>query len=830
MQRGMSFLEWMLFIALMGGAGILVVLYVNPDIQENISEGITSLTESAQHQAVQCSDIEVYPVSCIVSDSDVQVILSQEDASSTSGIVFQFETPTGIRTIEKSQSESSFMFTDSALLGATEVAVASIHGDEQCPWSTKTIACTSADMANEGICALREAHWIVDGTQSNQAYLSSDSEAHIEATGLCQNVPVNVSIYSVGTGSALTIISSRLITLDGHEASFDWAPSSAGQFLFKASTLVNITSVSSQTLQVQNITNLGDSYVLTRGHSFCTGNGNDKDYLYNLNVSIWDTPHGETFEARRSDGKLLRKSFSSESFMSGVPNALDAEYSITPTCGGATVTYTISNPSSDYKSLAGISFNVDGIMQTTSGTVHLNRIYYSEGYLPLDQGETIFLDNIYPLHAYSPVIVHADSDFAVGSSFAYPFLDYEDFVTVQLEKVTSGEQSGSWRHRYYNLKAQSYDSEEGLVSFSGQRIAPGETRTYTLYIRFTEPRYYILTLEPYKTYFNNLYGPVTYTKNLDPVFGTQMGGPGQVSSENPRGYWTDQSRRIDLLGWQPFVDYLIDTAKDLGFSRVLIWNPSGLYDDSICTVQHGPDSSCNYPSAFMDFDPSAELTKAELSRLNAAGVQLGFWWGRSSQIPTPNVWNPVTIVDADYDTGEHTSFLHGQLSKAQSLGARLIGMDSFNNMKNVDKYSWVKEMREQSGNQILFTHEPAGSDIFTTVMAQFVRADGYNDLPDEIKSPNVLAKYLHDNKAEIQIWIRDSDQLDEEYITRLMKWGYTPVIMQNNGGSINFDDEISEFDQEPYECNDGKDNDGKGRADFPYDPECVSTDDENEAS
>jgi hypothetical protein len=112
---------------------------------------------------------------------------------------------------------------------------------------------------------------------------------------------------------------------------------------------------------------------------------------------------------------------------------------------------------------------------------------------------TAFLDWPYPSMVYSPVIVAHDSVFAAGSALHYSQLSpgYRNTVKPLLERVISGPQTGTWRHRYHEFTEDVGGCNGGTINAT---IPPGEKREYTISVRFSGPRYWLLTLFPYKQY------------------------------------------------------------------------------------------------------------------------------------------------------------------------------------------------------------------------------------------------------------------------------------------------------------------------------------------
>ena len=552
------------------------------------------------------------------------------------------------------------------------------------------------------------------------------------------------------------------------------------------------------------------------GAATCAGLGGDRAYLSEVDVIVEPSPHhpGETVTARRvADGFVLRESSAHERFVDDLSQgALATTYSIVPRCGGFDVTYTLRNTSSSPQRLPDL--RVDGLRQAPAGDVYLlNTKEYGNVQKILNPSQTTFIDQPYPTWLYSPVIVSHDSNAAFGSALLYPVLhpEYRHTVRPVLQRTGSGS-PGSWSHIYHHFTEETGLFPEGPPSM----VRAGEERQFTITVRFSEPRYWLLTLVPYKEYFSQLYWHDSdpRPRDLRPVFATSVvyGGPLSLYEidweSNPRAYRLDY--RIDLRGWHDFVHDTIDVMQQNHYSRVMTWGASGLYNVHI--------SDFNFPPQFMsDWLPMVFDTQSELRAYGHQGISLGYWWGRSTQIPQPVQWNPPLLVSAQLSNPAHLRFLTNELTLARDRGGREIGLDYFFEIPLYDRYGWVDQMK-QIAPGVNFIHEGAGPDVMSTKLSQWYQTPHPGG--QVMEAPDVLSAYLLPFRPELWVFLGHTTEpqelINRETIQKLVRWGFTPAVSKYP--YVN----VSGLDYSQVQCFDNIDNDNDGLTDWPYDPGCAT--------
>ncbi len=591
------------------------------------------------------------------------------------------------------------------------------------------------------------------------------------------------------------------------------------------------------------------------------GNANRGD----LQVTLLDG--GKSFEVTRknADGSTtkLRNQVPGEKFFTkSVNNPLDVKYSIIDksSCGGVDIEYTIANTQQGGDNLwIPIYLQVQGITQTTDANKDGWYVYpftygnmvkmkknndgsFKPGYLGIGNGE---LDHIVYPKAYSPVILTKDNNFAVGSSLMYPYLDYKHQAVMTL--LRDGE---TWTHKY---------SEFRLFDGSYSTLAPGNTRKYTISLRFTRPDsdYSVFILKPYKDHFNNLYsaGRTAPEKDLRPVMKAVMANEewpytdaeGNVVRRYHKSY-VDPNKKYNFLknGFGPLFDELVEKATNSHFQRVMIWKVSGLYTG----YKVG-----NFPPQFVDFIPGPLANPEPFKKFSNAGIDLLLWWGRSTEIPysgpnggghilTESEWEPSSYKLADYKDDTHIAFLENQIKKAVcDRWAAGFGLDAFSNMAPYDRYEWVEDMKDyvdlhcdyveqQHGQETSFSGEGAQPDFIHSRIS-----NSYYPCKHVFTAgPDLLSYYINPG-SEIHLDFaqnRDGGPIICDYengynantfdeVEKHTQWGYT----RYTGSTLDVKDLNTVKENE---CFDRKNNgDGDNVKDFPFDPQCTSFTDNDES-
>ena len=578
-----------------------------------------------------------------------------------------------------------------------------------------------------------------------------------------------------------------------------------------------------------------------------------------------------TFTATRSDGTVLREPFGGERFVGDRSGgALDCTWTIDERSGGVDVAWTIFNPSGSEQPLP--ELRIEGLRYAAHEVTDSLEILSTATHQYLHRrslGEDGFLDGNgqfqgygtfevnglvampYP-RIYAPVIVAGDGEFTAGSAL----LVHGTEDGLRPEMFVELLPDGHWCH-VYDLGRR------------GATIPAGATVTVTASLRFAAPRNWLVTLFPYRAWFDGLYGgqAAVVPRDTRPVSGVSLSydtvaweqyqaclADGACPSDgsdpdtdtvvawNLRGSnWYLRTDRYGLDGPNPdhggrgFVSTWIQRLQEAGFERAMMWTFSGQFwrcpDDQVIPGAH-PSCGTNFPHQFMsDLLPAMQGSLDALGAFADAGIELGFWWGRAGQVPQPMAWNPDAVVPLDPANPDHVAFADNELSLAVARGAVMLGLDAFPNMARADQLGWLAHLAERAPGIELWS-EGSVTDWLHTRSAIFLQPENpWSAGPwagTPIEEPALLPAYLNPG-AEIAVYLgAGDDPAFAERVGRLMRNGYTPVIAAHPNV---FDvplTPVGGLDRTPVPCADGKDNDGDGLADFPFDPGCASAADGSE--
>jgi len=572
------------------------------------------------------------------------------------------------------------------------------------------------------------------------------------------------------------------------------------------------------------------------------GINKDIDKLYkDLNADI--TSNQITIKHKN---KILLKS--GRSNFNNNTNTLLVTNNMTKQKGGFDVLYTVKNKTNERQNLD-LSFIIPGIKFIDRDSIHvLNTQTY---FYPVDReisiGKYINIDETasnedhlnYP-RSYSPVIVAHDEKFAVGASIETNYVKDK----IALSQRVKHELDGTWS---FIFKTQtSGEDAVGNGSIGLNTIAANKSISLKINIRFSDKRYWLMTLAPYKKYFNILYSDKDVSpRDTRPVIGLDLAyGSVAGSKDNLRGYnyytnlgkygFDGQSAKSVIQG--NFTNRLKTLMTDNGYSRVMLWAMGG---------QFGKESSkkFNIPTQFMSNIPDKVKDSFEntfMDEFKNANIDYGFWWGRSGQVPYRNGeistgWNSDSMKALNIQNQDQKSFVLNELKLAHQRGAKEIGLDAFTHVKTEQQVPWLKEMKRRYPS-IKFWEESVQRDSLHTESSLFLQPNvkWFNKDEDGSKydKPPLLANYLNPN-AEVLVWLTETwgdgrKGINSKYVEKLTKMGYTPILIPSSSNiyGVNPFIDLTNMDSTLYECCDGIDNDADGKVDWPYDEGCESPTDE----
>jgi hypothetical protein len=470
-------------------------------------------------------------------------------------------------------------------------------------------------------------------------------------------------------------------------------------------------------------------------------------------LSVTVTPIAESFLVKIAGLGTVREATEAPLHTAGGGCVVTTSLEAAPT--GFDIVYTISNPASH--GLAMPALQVDGFV-LDSAIAYLNHRYGCtfEPMISNARGLAVAPRTPYPEELYAPVIVVRDDRLAVGLSLRFPLLEYRHQVETQVVREAGA------------------DTVTARFWLMGE-LAPGDTRTYTLSVRFGLPEEWIHTLAPYRDHFRSLYGTVRYGQDLRPVFGTWMSQGEFISAQNPRGMLDD---RPDLNGWTAVIDRVLTHARENGFQRVMIWKPSGLYR----IHQHN-----NFPPQMMSSWPGPMVqTASEWLRFAQAGIDLSFWWGRAAQYA--DRWDDDRLDAFDPANPIQRAGMLAEWNLAVARGATGVGLDAFSFMPPWKAIPWIATLRTLLP-QASIVAEPTCCDLLHVHAPMFVQS---RHLPE----PHLLADYLVPGRefwANLQNHPADPDHASLGRAIELVRWGMTVCVRELTVSALDLEEEIEEL-------------------------------------
>ncbi len=390
----------------------------------------------------------------------------------------------------------------------------------------------------------------------------------------------------------------------------------------------------------------------------------------------------------------------------------------------------------------------------------------------------------YPDNTYSPVWVLRDDEQAVGVSLLYPLFEYKHDVQFRLRQAPPF--ADGMRGWYLDLRISSMPGDNtgrGWIDYPAI-LAPGETRSYTVTVRFDrKPNEWVRTLLPYRDYFRAHFGGVQYQRRTRAISGYSTGEQSTLSRNNPYGYRSERLRP-DLHGFEPLVNQIMGTD---GWPEVLVVKPSGQY-----LINRG----WNFPFKMLtELQTTPELRTAFSTEIGYASIplrgrELSLWWGRSLQVAEE--WDPSEVHNLDPTSESDRRLALDELNLARQLGATGIGLDAFSHDKVPawSSYAWLRDMIRAYPEMYFFT-EPIASDVLHTLAPTWYRGwDESNrvETPDDIyriKGPHMLADFLlpgHETilsmryQALKQFGIDPTQSRINADTQRFASWGFRPLI------------------------------------------------------
>lgn len=392
----------------------------------------------------------------------------------------------------------------------------------------------------------------------------------------------------------------------------------------------------------------------------------------------------------------------------------------------------------------------------------------------------------YPDGWYSPVLTVREGQRTIGVALHYPVLEYKHQARLRLA-TTRGRHARdglAWNAEIF-LNPESPDRAK--FNPDGD-LAPGESRRYVVSVRIADDEArWIDTLAPYRDSFRERYGPVRYTRDPRPVNAVTAAVRGRQSPDNPYGFTRD-NLRPDKHGWRPWADLLI-ARRESGWERIMVWSASG-----VATRGRDKAHTFRFVSAWFD-GPRTSDAPEQFKRVADAGVDLGFWWGRSAQVVDD--WTDEDAQDLDPDNPTHVARAFRELDLAVHAGARTIGVGAFRRMPLWRAVKWLETLQRRAPG-VRFVTEPICGDVMHALTPAFLVATrSENNAALRLETPHALADLLNPGHETWGLIRRDrlesflgrpaTDADVAEEARRIAALGYVPVVGYNVEPGTAFD-------------------------------------------
>ena len=356
----------------------------------------------------------------------------------------------------------------------------------------------------------------------------------------------------------------------------------------------------------------------------------------------------------------------------------------------------------------------------------------------------------YPNATYAPVEVLMDERIAVGVSMMYDVLETRHAVWSLWQLDANGFTFCFDPGPDATMLVGPEKNTKRLLDWQ-THLGPGERETFRVAVRFARRERWRDTLSPYRDHFRKTYGKVQYKRDLRPVYAQPLSQSNRIADDNPRGFIP--KFRLDKRGWGPVVDLLMEGAVAAGFRRVMLRNAQGYYK-----------VGTNFPTEFMtEWSEAMTDSVDQLARLEKAGVAIGYWWGRSSQVS--GGWNTGKMWQRDIRKAADVAAGYEELRLAAARRADEIGLDAFGFIPVWDRVTWLKRIRKDFPGMRFIT-ESAQCDILHAM------APTYTILKKQT-GPPLLADYILPGH-ETWISMRRASG-DREQFERLVEWKVVPV-------------------------------------------------------
>lgn len=327
----------------------------------------------------------------------------------------------------------------------------------------------------------------------------------------------------------------------------------------------------------------------------------------------------------------------------------------------------------------------------------------------------------YPF-GYSPVQIISDSKYTIAFSVQYPVLQYTDVIYHDMRAFVVKDK-GEWYFTIF-LNRNWYPDKKTEFFYHSPKyggLKKEEKKTFVVSARIMENNIgchnWINLLQPYKDYFQRMYGGVNYVSHEQATGYFVPINYDKSTPQNPYGFIDAldeyKNLRPDIHGWANWSKAIIGMSKKYNLPRYMLWSPTGGYHIN---------KKLNFPENFTkhwlegdkktfkkSYGHKMQDAVSELKKISKSGIGFGLYWGYSATVQP--YWDSTFSVTFDIHNPFHRQHKLEQLELASASGATEIGLDVFPHpLMLKDAINWIDTMKKYYP-KIHFISEQGTSDI-----------------------------------------------------------------------------------------------------------------------
>lgn len=483
-----------------------------------------------------------------------------------------------------------------------------------------------------------------------------------------------------------------------------------------------------------------------------------------------------------------------------------------------TVVYTNDGPSSQ----------TQGDIRQRLGSLSFDGLYMGRIFAEVDNtnasvaferktllGEYDGTPSTYPFQKFSPTHNLFNETHAVGICMQQNFVQDKRLTSVSTKAISDAGYASNVVFGWYGET-----QEDSLAYVNKDCLAYGESYTVKASVRFSrDPKNWVTTLLPYKSYFSQTFGAVTYMKDPRPVWPAITAVESNGQPLYYQNFYDPANTNPSIYGWAWWANNVKNNYKNLGYERQFMFSPSGLYWNSSSwnypfstlaplfdTTNSYPQSSAG-PHADSCFTQNGEacftgsftivpsLLKSSLFLLRDAIQEIpvfGFYQGHAS-IVSPK-WNPA-YADlneiADMSNSTTLQYAKSELDlMSYYIKSNILGLDSyFDGFEDLSQSQAYLALIKSLHPHLKLMVNPSPNDVTALGAMSFLSS---YDFSGPISGPHILADYIVPGSEQVAwVYVTNivntlgnsiSSPMIKNQMASLASWGYCtgPFLDDNN--------------------------------------------------